>query len=396
MGQVNKYNAFPLLEMTQGLKNRGRTREDMDERRHAVEDFTGAKLLTIAECPFDPQLAEKNVENMIGTMPVPLGFVGPLLVRGDMANGEFLVPMATTEGALIASVNRGSSVITAAGGAAVMVVKDEMTRGPVFRARDIRHAAEAARWIEDNFDEVKAAAEATTRRGKLLSATPYIAGRSLFLRLAYSTGDAMGMNMATIASEAAARLVEARTGSVLVSVSGNMCVDKKPSALNALSGRGKTVLADVTVPRELLEHKMHASPEAVAETCYRKCNIGSALSASLGSNAHVANMLAAVYIATGQDPAQVVEGSMGMTTAEVVDGDLYMSVRLPAIEVGSVGGGTRLPAQAEALSMLGCLGDGKAVKLAEIIGAVVLAGELSTLCAQAAGQLGSAHQALGR
>ena len=396
MGQVNYYHAFPLLEMTQGLKNRGRTREDMDERRRAVEELTGARLPIIAECPFDPQLAEKNVENMIGTMPVPLGFVGPLRVRGDMADGEFIVPLATTEGALIASVNRGASVITAAGGATAMVVKDEMTRGPVFRARDVRHAAETAQWVQDNFDEVKAAAEATTRRGKLLSAAPYIVGRSLFLRLAYSTGDAMGMNMATIASEAAARLIEKRTGTTLISVSGNVCVDKKPSALNAISGRGKTVLADVTVPRELLEQKMHTSPEAVAETCYRKCNIGSALSASLGSNAHVANMLAAIYIATGQDPGQVVEGSMGTTTAEVVDGDLYVSVRLPCIEVGTVGGGTRLPAQAEALSMMGCLGDGKAVKLAEIIGATVLAGELSTLCAQAAGQLGAAHSRLGR
>lgn len=382
--------------MTQGLKNRGRTKADMDERRHAAEEFSGAKLSTIAACPFDPQLAEKNVENMIGTIPVPLGFVGPLLVRGNEADGEFLVPLATTEGALIASVNRGSSVISAAGGAVSMVVKDEMTRGPVFRAKDIRHAAEAARWVEENFEAVKAAAESTTRRGKLLSATPYIVGRSLFLRFAYSTGDAMGMNMATIASEAAARLIESKTNTALVSVSGNMCVDKKPSALNSISGRGKTVLTDVTVPRALLEEKMHTTPEAVAETCYRKCNIGSALSASLGFNAHAANMLAAVYIATGQDPAQVAEGSMATTVAEVVDGDLYISVRLPAVEVGTVGGGTRLPAQAEALSMMDCLGDGKAVKFAEIIGAVVLAGELSTLCAQSAGQLGSAHSRLGR
>ncbi|NLI74180.1 MAG: hydroxymethylglutaryl-CoA reductase (NADPH) [Euryarchaeota archaeon] len=382
--------------MTQGLKNRGRTREDVDDRRRAVENFTGEKLPTIANCPFDPQLAEKNIENMIGITSIPLGFVGPLLVQGNEAKGEFLVPLATTEGALVASVNRGSSVITAAGGATTMVVKDEMTRGPVFRARDLRHASEAAEWIELNMDKIRAAAEATTRRGKLLSATPYIVGRSLFLRFSYSTSDAMGMNMATIASEAASRLIEEHTGVTMISVSGNMCVDKKPSALNALAGRGKTVLADVTIPRELLEKRMHTSPEAVVETCYRKCNIGSALSASLGFNAHVANMLAAVYIATGQDPAQVAEGSMGMTTAELVGGDLYMSVRLPAIEVGTVGGGTRLPAQREALAMIDCLGDGKAVKFAEIIGAIVLAGELSTLCAQSAGQLGEAHARLGR
>jgi hydroxymethylglutaryl-CoA reductase (NADPH) len=216
------------------------------------------------------------------------------------------------------------------------------------------------------------------------------------LRFAFTTGDAMGMNMATIASEAMSKLIEKETGAVLVSVSGNLCVDKKPAAINAILGRGKIVLADVTVPRAVLEEKMHATPEAVAETCFRKCNIGSSLAASLGSNAHAANMLAALYIATGQDPAQVVEGSMATTTCEVVEGDLYISVRLPCVEVGTVGGGTRLPCQAEALSMLGCQGAGKVNRFAEIVGAVVLAGELSTLCAQAAGQLGSAHQALGR
>jgi len=382
--------------MTQGLKNRGRTRADMDERRQAVEAFTGAKLPTIASTTYDPQLAEKNIENMIGAVPVPVGFVGPLRVRGDHAEGEFLVPLATTEGALLASVNRGCSVITASGGATSVVVKDAMTRAPVFRVRDVRHAVQAADWVASNFDRLREAAEATTKHGKLLSAEPFAVGRSLFVKLAYSTGDAMGMNMATIASEAAARLIEAETGAAMVSVSGNLCVDKKPSAMTAITGRGKTVLADVTVPWAVLEERMHTTPEAVAETCFRKCGVGSALSASLGFNAHAANMLAAVYIATGQDPAQVVEGSMGTTTAEVVDGDLYLAVRLPAVEVGTVGGGTRLPAQAEALSMMGCLGEGKARKLAEIVGAVVLAGELSTLCAQAAGQLGAAHRRLGR
>jgi hydroxymethylglutaryl-CoA reductase (NADPH) len=179
-------------------------------------------------------------------------------------------------------------------------------------------------------------------------------------------------------------------------VSGNLCIDKKPAAINSILGRGKIVLADVTVPREMLEEKMHATPEAVAETCFRKCSIGSSLAASLGSNAHAANMIAALYIATGQDPAQVVEGSMVTTTCEVVDGGLYVSVRLPCVEVGTVGGGTRLPCQSEALSMIGCLGDGKSLKLAEIVGAVVLAGELSTLSAQAAGHLGQAHSRLGR
>ncbi len=382
--------------MGEGLKNRGKTRADIDERRRAVEKATGTDLGHIGTMGFEPEAAEKNIENMIGVVQVPLGFVGPLRINGDAAVGEFIVPLATTEGALLASVNRGCSVITASGGATSVVVKDEMVRAPVFRVRDTRHAVQAGEWVQGNFAFLKAAAETTTRHGKLLSAQPFVVGRSFFVRLSYSTGDAMGMNMATIASEAVAKVVERETGAVMISVSGNLCVDKKPAAINAILGRGKIVLADVTIPRQVLEDKMHASPEAVAETCYRKCGMGSSLAASLGSNAHAANMLAALYIATGQDPAQVVEGSMVTTTCEVVDGDLYISVRLPCVEVGTVGGGTRLPCQAEALGMIGCVGEGKAVRLAEIVGAVVLAGELSTLSAQSAGHLGSAHCKLGR
>jgi hydroxymethylglutaryl-CoA reductase (NADPH) len=382
--------------MVEGLKNRGKSGADVVDRRKAVEEIIGIELRHIASVSFDPLIAEKNIENMIGVVQVPLGFAGPLKVLGDHARGEFLVPMATTEGALLASVNRGCSVITAAGGASSLIVKDEMTRAPVFRVKDARHAVVASEWLETNLPRLQEVTAATTRHGRLLSAKPFAVGRSFYVRFAFTTGDAMGMNMATLASEAMSKLIEQETGAVLISVSGNLCVDKKPAAINAILGRGKVVLADVTIPRKVLEEKMHATPEAVAETCYRKCNIGSSLAASFGSNAHVANMLAAVYIATGQDPAQVVEGSMAITTCEVVDGDLYVSVRLPCIEVGTVGGGTRLPCQFEALSMIGCQGAGKVRKFAEIIGATVLAGELSTLCAQAAGQLGSAHRALGR
>jgi hydroxymethylglutaryl-CoA reductase (NADPH) len=382
--------------MAGGLKNRGKTREDVDERRTAVEEVTSTPLRHIGKTSFDPLEAEKNIENMIGAVQVPLGFVGPLKVNGDQAVGEFLVPLATTEGALVASVNRGCSAITASGGATAVVVKEEMTRAPVFRVRDTRHAVQSGDWVLANFKRLKEAAEATTNHGKLIRADPFAVGRSFFVRMAFSTGDAMGMNMATIASEAAARVVEQETGAVMISVSGNFCVDKKPAAIDSILGRGKIVLADVTVPPEVLEAKLHSTPKQVAETCYRKCGIGSSLAVSLGSNAHAANMLSALYIATGQDPAQVVEGSMVTTTCEIVDQGLYISVRLPCVEVGTVGGGTRLPCQREALSMIGCLGAGKARKLAEIVGAVVLAGELSTLAAQSAGHLGAAHRKLGR
>ncbi|MGD1060975.1 MAG: hydroxymethylglutaryl-CoA reductase (NADPH) [Methanomassiliicoccales archaeon] len=382
--------------MTGGLKNRGRTRADTDERRKAVEEFSCSKLDCISNYTFDPLLAEKNVENMIGAVQVPLGFVGPIKVNGDSAKGEFLVPMATTEGALLATVNRGCSALTLAGGATVLIVKDEMTRAPVFRVRDIKHGHQASSWIATHSSEIMAAAESTSKHGKLVGVRTFESGRSLFVRFSFSTGDAMGMNMATIASEKAAKVIEEGTGARLISVSGNMCVDKKASGVDYILGRGKTVLADATLSKEAVRDKLKATPEEIAEAAFRKDLVGSALALSMGQNAHVANMLAAVFIATGQDPAQVVEGSMGMTTAEVVDGDLYVSLRLPALEVGTVGGGTRLPCQSEALSIMGCLGVGKAKKFAEIVAAVALAGELSTLAAQATGTLASAHQALGR
>ncbi len=382
--------------MSDGLKNRGKTRADVEKRKRAVEEYSSERLDCISSYSFDPKRAEKNIENMIGAVQIPLGFVGPLSVKGDHAQGDFLVPMATTEGALVASVNRGCSVITAAGGANVSVVKDEMTRAPVFRVRDIRHNVEAVNWVESHFEDIRERAESTTSHGKLIRVKPFSSGRNMFLRFSYSTGDAMGMNMATIATEAASELIEEKTGAELVSVSGNLCTDKKPSGVNILMGRGKMVLTDVVVPGKLVEEKLHTSPEIVEETCYRKNSVGSALALSYGFNAHVANMLAAIFMATGQDPAQVVEGSMGMVNAEVVDEDLYFSLRLPALEVGTVGGGTRLPCQEEALSIMGCVGTGKSRKFAEIVAVTCLAGELSTLAAEAAGHLSSAHQSMGR
>jgi hydroxymethylglutaryl-CoA reductase (NADPH) len=382
--------------MRHGLKNTRKTKEDMDERRAAVEEFSSVRLNTVGSCPFDPILAEKNLENMIGCVHVPLGFVGPIRVNGKWASGDFIVPMATTEGALIATVNRGCAVITESRGANPYIVKDEMTRAPVFRVNNVAHGIEVAAWVESHLDELRALASTTTHHGKLLSANASANGRSLYIRFAFDTGDAMGMNMVTIASDRLARRIEEETGAKLISVSGNYCVDKKPAAINFILGRGKTVLADATIPRSIVESRLKVTPEELTEAGYRKNLLGSAMALSYGYNAHAANILAAIYIATGQDPAQVVEGSMVITTCEQVDEGLYISVRIPALEIGTVGGGTKLPSQSEALSVMGCHGPGKAKKLAEIVASVVLAGELSTLAAQAKGHLASAHKALGR
>ena len=379
-----------------GLKNRGYTVADVEDRRKAAEEFTGASLDTVSKYGFDPQTASKNIENMIGTTQIPLGYAGPVRISGEYADGEFLVPLATTEGALVASISRGMSVINSGGGARTMVCADAMTRAPVLRVEGIEHSKRVIDWIDSNKAAIDEAVAETTSHGRLVRIDEYPDGRSLYLRFAFETGDAMGMNMATIASESVCRLIERETGAVMVSVSGNMCSDKKPAAINMINGRGKTVVAEALIPKDVVEQRLHTTSAAVQETNYRKNLMGSSLAGTLGANAHAANMVAALYIATGQDPAQVVGGSMSVTSCEDVGGNLYISVRMPTVEVGTVGGGTRLPCQREALSMIGCLGEGKARKLAEIVAVTVLAGELSTLAAQAAGQLGSAHAALGR
>lgn len=379
-----------------GLKNRGYKASDVKERLDAVEKLTETDLKALTDYTVDPELFSKNIENMIGMTQIPLAFAGPVMIDGDHAKGPFLVPLATTEGALVASVSRGMSVITASGGSMVKVFDDAMTRAPVFRVEGIDHSVKVIEWIYDHTQEIGEAVASTTSHGKLLDIETFPNGRSLHLRLSFSTGDAMGMNMATIASEAVCRLIEENTGAVLVSVSGNMCTDKKPSAVNAIRGRGKYVIAEVKVPKDLAESKLHSTVQAIVETNTRKNLIGSAMAGSMGFNAHAANMLAAIYIATGQDPAHVVDGSLCMTVCEEVDGDLYMSVRLPAVEVGTVGGGTRLPSQSAALDMIGCRGEGNALKFSEIVAVTVLAGELSTIGAQAAGHLGKAHSELGR
>lgn len=379
-----------------GLKNRGYTHADVDERRKAAEQFTGADLESVSKYCFSSEKASKNIENMIGAIQIPLGYAGPIMVKGDNAQGEFLIPLATTEGALVASISRGMSVINDGGGAYATVTKDMMTRAPVFRTKDIKHAKETVQWIMNNTEKIDEAVSSTTSHGKLIEIEPFISGRNLYLRFSFNTGDAMGMNMATIASEAACHVIEENTGAVMVSVSGNMCSDKKPAAINLIRGRGKTVLAEARIPKDVVEKRLHATTASIVDTNYRKNLVGSSLSGTLGANAHAANMVAAFYLATGQDPAQVVGGSMAMTNCEDADGDLYISVRMPAVEVGTVGGGTSLPCQSEALKMIECLGSGKARKLAELVAVTVLAGELSTLAAQAAGQLGRAHKQLGR
>ncbi|MGC9436148.1 MAG: hydroxymethylglutaryl-CoA reductase (NADPH) [Methanomicrobiales archaeon] len=371
-------------------------------RRMYIEDRTGGSLGALSSCALDLERATKrNIENMIGCVHLPVGVAGPLLIDGEYTTGSRFLPLATTEGALVASVNRGCSAITRAGGATVRIIADGMTRAPVFACRDVGHLRECVQWIEDHQEAIREAAEATTSHGKLLEARPFVAGTSLFLRLRFDTGDAMGMNMVTIASEAAATLVEQECGARLVSLSGNLCTDKKPAAINAILGRGKTVVAGVRLDDGLISQVFKTDADTLCEVNYRKNLLGSVRAGSLGFNAQAANIIAALYIACGQDPAHVVEGSSCITTVEREEGGVYVTVTAPVIQVGTVGGGTGLGPQAACLGLLGVAGGGtppgtNAKAFAEIVATAILAGELSLLGALAAQHLARAHRQHGR
>ncbi|GAB7015433.1 hydroxymethylglutaryl-CoA reductase (NADPH) [Methanogenium cariaci] len=376
--------------------------EAISVRRSFIEEETEVSLSVLGEYAITTErVTKRNCENMIGTVQIPVGVAGPLQVLGEYADEAYYLPLATTEGALIASVNRGCRAITKAGGAEVRIQRDGMTRAPVFACDSVPHAVGAARWVENHFAVLAEAAATTTSHGRLERITTHIAGTSLYVRFEFFTGDAMGMNMVTIGSEKAAEVIAAETGVRLVALSGNLCTDKKPSAANVVMGRGKTVAAGVFLSDAMVKEVFKTDTKSLTEVNTRKNLVGSARAGSLGFNAHAANVIAAIFLACGQDPAHVVEGSNAITTVDPVDGGVYVSVTLPSLQVGTVGGGTAIETQQACLQMLGVAGGGdpagaNAKAFAEIIAAGVLAGELSLLGALAAGHLARAHKQLGR
>jgi hydroxymethylglutaryl-CoA reductase (NADPH) len=371
-------------------------------RREYIEAETGTTLENIGIFSIDvDRVVRRNCENMIGTVQVPVGVAGPVLINGGQASGKYWLPLATTEGALIASVNRGCGAITKAGGAEVRILHDGMTRAPVFATDSIVHAAQVGDWVKVHHDELKAAAESTTSHGKLTDIVTFVAGTSVYVRMEFDTKDAMGMNMVTIASAKVADLIAQGTGARLVALSGNMCTDKKPAAINAIMGRGRSVVAGVALSHEQISSIFKTDAKTLFEVNYRKNLVGSARAGAMGFNAHAANVVAAMFIACGQDAAHAIDGSTCITTVDQTETGVYVAVTLPSLPVGTVGGGTGVDTQQECLKVLGVAGSGvppgtNARKLAEIIGTGVLAGELSLLGALAAQHLARAHQQLGR
>ncbi|KAL1918373.1 uncharacterized protein VTP21DRAFT_3033 [Calcarisporiella thermophila] len=337
-------------------------------------------------------------ENVVGYMPLPLGIAGPLTIDGDTIH----IPMATTEGTLVASTSRGCKAINMGGGATTVLTRDGMARGPVMEFPNITRAAEAKRWLEEEGRaEITEAFNSTSRFARLQNTKVALAGKLVFIRFVTTTGDAMGMNMISKGCEKAlAHLQERFPDMKIISLSGNYCTDKKPAAINWIEGRGKSVVAEAIIPGDIVRSVLKTTVEALVELNISKNLIGSAMAGSVGGfNAHTANILTAIFIATGQDPAQNVESSNCITLMKAInDGkDLHLSCTMPSIEVGTVGGGTGLPAQAAMLDMLGVRGPhpetpgANAQRLARIICAACMAGELSLCSALAAGHLVKSH-----
>ena len=325
-------------------------------------------------------------------------------------NGQLCkVPMATTEGCLVASTQRGMKAITTSGGANAVVTDNGMTRGPLVRMPDVKRASVLKAWIESpvGLAKVQAAFNSTSNYARLRSCKVTLAGRNVYIRFKAFTGDAMGMNMISKGVEKALGMLKAEFDDLeVVAISGNFCTDKKPSAINWIEGRGRSVTADVTIKGDIVKSVLKTTVAKLVDVNTNKNLIGSAMAGSIGGfNAHAANILTAIYLATGQDPAQNVESSNCITIMEAINQgeDLYMSVTMPSIEIGTIGGGTGLPAQAACLEMMACKGSSKEIgpgangdQFAQLIATSVLAGELSLISAIAAGQLVNSHMQFNR
>ena len=339
----------------------------------------------------------RSIENFIGTTKVPVGVIGPVRINGLHANGEFFVPMATSEAALVASYGRGADIATMAGGITAGLVSEGVLRTPAFVFDDVLQSGLFIDWVARNAETLKVVAESTTRYGKLRAIEPFMDSNTVFLICRYTTGDASGQNMVTVATEAICAHIAANSPVTprYAFVEGNFSGDKKASYLGMHTGRGRKVTASVELPFELIERTLRVKPDALI-AYGRVAALGAVLSGQLGSQAHYANALAAIYIATGQDAACVAESSVGFTRMEPRHQAMFFSVTMPNVLVGSVGGGTALPSQAAALDMMGLAGAGKAAALAEVVAAVCLCGEISIIAAIAGGQFTRAHDKLAR
>ena len=383
-----------LRKLPENLDTSGR----VAKRRSLIEQELNVELGALEISPQQVGTAdEQNCEQMFGAVPVSVGLAGPL--RITFSSGEthdnIYLPLATTEGALVASVNRGCKAVTQAGGLRVSSEYVGVTRSIAFEVNDAEETSGKIRKLEPEWKRI---AEATSGHLKILSYEIDTKDDVLFLTLAADTDEAMGMNMVTIAAQAVGEFLSKKLGVPFLTVAGNVDSDKKPSARTKAKGRGYRVTAEVTLPGETIRTVLKSDQGALMKTARAKLEIGSEVAGALGKNLHAANIIAALYLATGQDAAHVVEGSLADTSVRR-DGDgVRIKVELPALLVGVRGGGTNLPAQKQCLDLL-LKKKTKlrpSMQLAETVAGAVLAGEISLLAALSANALAQAHRTLGR
>ncbi len=381
-------------------------RDDQDDyapeaiaaRQRFVAQQTGVTLEHVPSYSFDPHVAAGNVESFIGVAQVPIGVAGPLHVRGEHADGDFLIPLATAEGTLVASYNRGMKVLNLSGGVLCTVSDDAMQRAPVFIFENARDARDFRTWLDQHHDQIAAQAEATTSVGRLQYVDTYLSNHFAFCRFNFSTGDAAGQNMVGRATFAACSWILENNDTIRrFFLESNFATDKKASMVNIMKTRGKRVTAECTIKGDVLREVMRVEPKGLAYHWGVAAGVGSLLSGANNNGLHSPNGITAMFIATGQDVANVSESSAAVLYAEHTDDDdLYLSITIPSLIVATYGGGTALATQRECLEMLGCYGRGKVRKLAEIVAGVVLAGEISLASAISANDWVSSHEKFGR
>ena len=364
--------------------------------RHGLaERAAGGALPHLGGLPVPPEAARGNIENMLGWAQVPVGLAGPLLLDGTHGRRDVLVPLATTEGALVASTSRGMGLVRGAGGVRARVTRDELSQHPVLVYEDIEGALAAAEAARGSLERFQGLVSTITTHGRLVRVEPEVLGRRLVLRLVFTTGDAIGINMAAHGAELCCADLAVRTGAVERHVHGQD-VEKRANARALIEGRGRSVVAEATVPRQVLVERARTSPEAMVRVM-RTYAAGFAHLGTQNWTIQSANTLAALFLACGQDVAYVTECATGLLDLDVTgEGDLQATLTLPSLLLGSVGGGSGQGTAQEALQIMGCAGPGKATTLAEIAAGTVLAGDLSLLAAFASHEFVAAHESLGR
>ncbi len=378
-------------------KERNYDDDMIKERKDFVKEFTGVDLDHVTKYSFDPHMTQGNIENFTGVAQVPIGFAGPLTVNGEYAKGDFIIPLATSEGTLVASYSRGMKVLNLSGGVTTTFSVDRMQRAPVFAFDSAREARDFSKWIEENQDEIAKMAESTSRIAKLQNIDRFLSNKFVFLRFNYTTGDAAGQNMVGKATFfACSWIMENFEGIRNFYLESNFATDKKGSQVNILHTRGKRVTAEAIIPRNVLLKELRVDPETLVAHSSAG-TLGAFISGANNNGCQTANAITAMFIATGQDVANVAESSSAILYTELTpEKDLYISLTIPSLIVATYGGGTGLPTQKECLEVLDCYGNGKVRKFAEIVTAVALAGEISLAASISSLDWVSSHDALGR